>query len=95
MPEVEGFGAQPVTATGSPRPLEVKPGNGEWRFGVQLDFVTGTCAELTSPTAKSPSHLLITFHVPNGPTEHETVRLGKYRLYRQRMHGSWACPPHR
>jgi hypothetical protein len=91
MPEAEGFTPQPVTATALPRPLEVKPGNGEWRLGAQLDFVTGTCAELTSPTAKSPSRLLITFHVSNGPTEHETVPLGKYRLYRQRAHGSWVC----
>ena len=92
MPEAEGFGAQPVTATGPPQPLEVKPGHGEWRLGVQLDFITGTCAELTSPAATSPSHLLITFHVPNGPTERETVPLGKYRLYRQRAHASWVCP---
>jgi hypothetical protein len=95
MPEVEGFRPQPVTATGPPRPLEVKPGNGEWRLGVQLDFVTGTCAELTSPTAKSPSRLLVTFHVPNGPTERETVPLGQYKLYRQRAHGSWVCQPQR
>jgi hypothetical protein len=93
--QVQGFDSQPVTATAPPRPLEVKPGNGEWRLGVQLDFVTGTCAELTSPTAKSPSHLLVSFHVPNGPTERETVPLGKYRLYRQRAHGSWVCQPQR
>jgi hypothetical protein len=55
------------------RPLEVKPGNVEWRLGVQLDFVTGTCAELSSAQAKSPSHLLVTFHVPNGLTEREIV----------------------
>jgi hypothetical protein len=95
LPAAEGFTPQPVTAVGPPRPLEVKPGNGEWRLGVQLNFVTGTCAELTSPTAKSPSHLLITFHVPHGPTERETVRLGRYRLYRQRAHASWVCPPQR
>ncbi len=91
MSQVEGFDSQPVTATGPPRPLEVESGNGEWRLGVQLDFVTGTCAELTSPSAKSPSHLLVTFHVPNGPIERETVRLGRYRLYRQREHASWVC----
>lgn len=95
MPEFEGFTPQPVTATKPPRPLEVKPGSREWLLGVQLDFVTGTCAELTSPTAKSPSRLRITFHVPNGPTEHETVRLGMYRLYRQRAHRSWVCRPRR
>jgi hypothetical protein len=91
MPEAEGFGAKPMTATGPPRPLEVKPGNGEWRLGVQLDFLTGTCTELTSPTAKSPFQLLITFHVPNGPTQRQAVRLGRYRLYRQREHPSWVC----
>lgn len=93
MPQAEGFTPQPVTATGRPRPLEVKPGNTEWRLGVQLNFVTGTCTELTSPTAKSPSRLLITFHVPNGPTQRESVPLGKHRLYRQRAHASWACQP--
>jgi hypothetical protein len=93
MPQAEGFTPQPVTATGPPRPLAVKTGNGEWRLGVQLDFVTGTCAELNSPTTTSPSGLLVTFHVPNGPTERETVPLGKYRLYRQRAHASWVCQP--
>src|SRR4029077_14243196 len=43
MPVVEGFNSQPMTSTALPRPLEVKPGNGEWRLGVQLDYRTGTC----------------------------------------------------
>ena len=91
----QGFDSQPVTASGPPRPLEVEPGSGEWRLGVQLDFVTGTCAELTWATATSPSRFLITFHVPNGPTERETVPLGRYRLYRQRADGSWVCQSQR
>lgn len=84
-----------MTASGPPRPLEVEPGSREWRLGVQLDFVTGTCAELTWPTATSPSRFLITFHVPNGPTERETVPLGRYRLYRHRADGSWVCQSQR
>jgi hypothetical protein len=81
MPEVEGFDPQPVTAAVPPRPLEVKPGNGRWRLGVQLDYVTGSCAELSSPNRTSPASIVIYFHEPNGPREHETVRFGRYRLH--------------
>jgi hypothetical protein len=86
MPVVEGFNSQPMTSTALPRPLEVKPGNGEWRLGVQLDYRTGTCAELSAANRQSPSRLLITFHTPNGPTQHETVRLRRYQLHLPHRH---------
>ena len=86
MPVVEGFDMQPITTPAPPRPLEVKPGNGEWRLGVQLDYRTGTCAELSAANRQSPSRLLITFHTPNGPTQHEVVRLRRYQLYLPHRH---------
>jgi len=86
MPAAEGFNSQPITSTAPPRPLEVKPGNGEWRLGVQLDYRTGTCAELSAANRQSASRLLITFHAPNGPTQHESVPLGIYRLHLPHRH---------
>ena len=86
MPAAEGFNSQPITSTAPPRPLEVKPGNGEWRLGGQLDYRTGTCAELSAANRQSASRLLITFHAPNGPTQHESVPLGIYRLHLPHRH---------
>jgi hypothetical protein len=83
----EGFTFQPVTATAPPRPLVVKPGRGEWQLGVQIDYRIGSCAVLSSPRSPSPSRMVVSFHVPRGPAEHETISLGglKPQLHRPKV----------
>lgn len=97
--QVQGFSFQPVTATGPPRPVEVKPGRGEWQLGVQIDYRIGGCAVLSAPVAPSPSRMVVSFHVPGGPPEHESVPLNSYnpRLhlasYKPRLHRPKVPPP--
>jgi hypothetical protein len=91
MPTAGGFNPQPLTATAPPRPLEVKPGNGKWTLGVQFDFRVGSCGELTSPNRQSPADLVVFFHEPNGPPEHQAVRLGAYKFHLARGPVPPAC----
>jgi hypothetical protein len=71
----QGFLFQPVNAT-TPRPIEVKAGG---QLGVQLDYRTGACAALSSAKEQSPSRMVVHYHVPNGPAQHEVIPLGAYK----------------
>jgi hypothetical protein len=74
---VQGFTFQPVTST-TVRPLEVKSG-AKSPLGLQLDYRTGSCAVLSSAKEQSPSHMVVHYHVPNGPPQHQLIPLGRYK----------------